>query len=185
MIPVAIGVAALGLLLLVGVVTYNTIVRASNKVDEGWSDVDVQLRRRHDLVPNLVETVRAYAAHEATLLTAATADRDAARRATGAAEASPAESALTEHVGGLMALAEAYPDLKASENFSDLQLELADVENEIAAARNIYNANVRRYNNKVQAFPTLVLAKPAGFSPRPMFTADPQDRQIAEVEIPR
>jgi LemA protein len=171
------GVAVLALLLLGALLLYNSLIRARNMVDEAWSGVDVQLRRRHDLVPNLVAAVKGYAAHEATLMTHIAADRAAALAATDATTASLPESALAGHVRALLALAESYPDLKASRNFADLQSELASVENNIAAARRIYNGNVRSYNDKIQSIPGILIAGPTGFAPRTMFIADESDRQ--------
>ncbi len=177
------GVAVLVLLLLGALLLYNGMVRARNTVDEAWSGVDVQLRRRHDLVPNLVEVVKGYAAHESSLLTQVTAERDAARAASDAQAASPAETALAGDMRALLALAEAYPNLRASKNFSELQSELASIENNIVAARNIYNGNVRRYNDKIQSIPGVLIAGPAGFAQRAMFIAEESDRQPVRATL--
>lgn len=160
---------------------YNGLVRARNMVDESWSGVDVQLTRRQNLVPNLIEAVRGYAQHEGALLNRVAEERTAALAAQGAEQATPPETALTQDIGRLLALAEAYPDLKASANFIELQEELVNLENQIVAARNIFNGNVRSYNDKVQAFPGLLVSRPAGFRPRAMFMARDEDRAVIEV----
>lgn len=175
--------AAVGIIALAALVFYNSLVRARTMVDEGWSGVDVQLRRRQDLVPNLVSTVKGYAAHEAQTLEAVTGARNAAIAATGPSSATKAENSLAASIGQLLAVAEAYPDLKASDNFLKLQAELADTENEIAAARAIYNGNVRIFNSKVQAFPGMLIAKPFGFTPRAFFQAEATERVPAAVTI--
>jgi LemA protein len=162
----------LGVLALVAawaVLSYNTLVRARNKVDEAWSGVDVQLKRRHDLVPNLVSTVKGYAAHERATLEAVTEARGAARAATGPGAVERAEAKLTSALGAVNALAEAYPELRAAESFQRLQAELAEIEDEIQAARRIYNSNVQDYNTRVQVFPTLLIAGPLSFDAREFF----------------
>ncbi|MBI5310855.1 MAG: LemA family protein [Actinobacteria bacterium] len=164
---IAIGVVAF--LLLVLVLLYNGLVRARNTVDESWSGIDVQLKRRHDLVGNLIESVKGYAVHERDALQAATDARAAASGARGPREAAAAEAALTAPTSRLFAVAEAYPDLKASDNFLQLQNELSHLENQIAAARNIYNANARHYNDRIQSFPGMLVAKPFGFAAREYF----------------
>lgn len=164
---IAIGVVAF--LLLVLVVLYNGLVRARNIVDESWSGIDVQLKRSHDLVGNLIESVKGYAAHEREVLQAATNARAAADGAHGPQQSATAEAALTRPINRLFAVAEAYPDLKASENFIQLQNELSNLEDQIAAARRIYNANARTYNDRTQSFPGLLVAKPFGFDDREYF----------------
>src|SRR3712207_4128971 len=143
-----------GLILLIVwiVATWNSFIRAKNKVDESWSGIDVQLKRRHDLVPNLVETVRGYAQHERETLAAVTTARAEAIAATGPREVGQAEAKLTSALGGIHAVAEQYPQLRASDNFRDLEAQLAQLENEIQASRRIYNANVQAYNTRIQIF---------------------------------
>src|ERR687896_897528 len=140
------------------VLSYNALVKARNKVDEAWSGIDVQLKRRHDLVPNLVETVKGYAAHERETLQSVTEARQDAEAARGPEQAERAEAKLTSALGAINALAEAYPDLRAAENFQRLQAELAEIEDEIQASRRIYNANVQDYNTRIQVFPTMLIA---------------------------
>ena len=143
------------------VLAYNALIGARNKVDEAWSGVDVQLKRRHDLVPNLVETVKGYAAHERATLEAVTEARGAAEAAAEPGAVERAEAKLTSALGAVNALAEAYPELRAAESFQRLQAELAEIEDEIQASRRIYNANVQHYNTSIQVFPTLLIAGPA------------------------
>lgn len=164
---IAIGAAAL--LILTPILIYNGLVRARNTVDESWSGIDVQLKRRHDLVGNLIETVKGYATHEREALQNATEARAGAVAASGPMAAARAEQALTAPVGRLFAVAEAYPDLKASENFRQLQTELSALEDDIAASRSIYNGNARIYNDRIQSFPGLLVAKPFGFAAREYF----------------
>jgi LemA protein len=162
------------------IVTLNGFVRARNQVDESWSGVDVQLKRRHDLVPNLVETVKGYAAHESDVLQKVTEARAAAMAATNAEQQGRAEASLTSALGGIRAVAEQYPQLRASENFQRLQAELAQIEDEIQAARRIYNANVRAYNTRIQVFPNSLLS--GGYPPRRFFEIeDPSERAVPAV----
>ena len=175
----------LGVLALVAlwvVLAYNGLVQARNKVDEAWSGIDVQLKRRHDLVPNLVETVKGYAAHERETLQNVTEARLAAVEAGEPAAVERAEARLTSALGGINALAEAYPELRASESFQRLQAELGGIEDEIQAARRIYNSNVQRYNTRTQQFPTLLLAGPLSFTPRAFFEVEaPAERNVPQV----
>jgi LemA protein len=158
-----------GLLVLWVVLTYNALVAARNKVEEAWSGIDVQLKRRHDLVPNLVETVKGYAAHEREVLAEVTAARARAMTAAGRAEVERAESGLSGALAGVRALAESYPMLHATENFQRLQAELSEIEDEIQAARRIYNSNVQTYNTGIQVFPNLLIAGPFSFRPSEFF----------------
>jgi LemA protein len=179
--PVIVG-ALVALVVLWAILAYNSFVAARQKVDEGWSGIDVQLRRRHDLVPNLVETVRAYAEHERATLTAVTEARARAMAAHGPAEAQPAESRLTAALDGVRALGEAYPELRASENFLRLQGELSEIEDEIQAARRIFNSNVQAYNTRIQVFPNLLVARPFDFTPREFFQIEvPAQRSAPRV----
>ncbi len=137
---------------------YNRLVRLRNKVEEAWAQIDVQLQRRHDLIPNLVNTVKGYAAHEKTTLEEVTAARTAAVSAQGPAAAGQSEEVLTAALGRLFALAENYPDLKADQNFRQLQEELSDTENKVAFARQYYNDNVREWNTRIASVPDNLVA---------------------------
>lgn len=176
-------IGALALVLVVAVYLFNRLVRLRNEVDTGWSNIDVQLRRRNELIPNLVETVKGYAAHERGVLQAVTEARAAVARASTPGEAGAADSLLGQALGRLFAVAEAYPDLKASQNFLQLQADLTDTEDKIAAARRYYNATVLAYNTATQTFPSLLLAGPFGFRPREFFAADEADRAPVAVEL--
>jgi LemA protein len=167
---VVVGVAVV--LLLWVVLAYNALVRLRNEAEQGWANIDVQLRRRADLIPNLVETVKGYARHERETFEEVTRARVALQQAQTPAEASAANAQATVATGKLIAVAEAYPELKASQNFLALQAELTDTEDKIAAARRYYNATVLRFNTKVQSFPTLLLAGPAGFRTKELFELD-------------
>ncbi|MEK7637074.1 MAG: LemA family protein [Patescibacteria group bacterium] len=148
---------------------YNGLIRLKNQTDEAWSDIDVQLKRRYDLIPNLVETVKGYAAHERTAFENVTKARAAAMGAATPEAKGQAENMLSGALKTIFALAEAYPDLKANQNFAKLQDELSDTENKIQAARRFYNGNVRDLNTRVESFPTNMFAKQLGFSQREFF----------------
>ena len=148
---------------------YNRFVRLTNRTEEGWSDIDVQMKRRYDLIPNLVETVKGYAAHEAGTLQKVTEARTKAMGAQSVAEHAEAENMLTGALKSLFAVSEAYPDLKANTNFLELQRELSDTENKIQASRRFYNGTVLDLNNAIQMFPTNLLAGMFGFSKREFF----------------
>jgi LemA protein len=164
------------------VLAYNALVQSRNKVDEAWSGIDVQLKRRHDLVPNLVETVKGYAEHESQTLLGVTEARQRAVEADGPEESEHAEAQLTSALGQINALAESYPQLRAAENFQRLQAELAEIEDEIQAARRIYNANVQNYNTRIQVFPTLLIAAPMSFTARRFFEVEvPAERAVPSV----
>jgi LemA protein len=165
-------VAVVAGLLLWAVLAYNALVRLRNEADQGWANIDVQLRRRADLIPNLVETVKGYAAHERETFDEVTRARVALQQAHTPAEASVANAQATVATGKLIAVAEAYPELKASQNFLALQGELTDTEDKIAAARRYYNATVLRFNTKVQSFPTLLVAGVGGFRTKELFELD-------------
>jgi len=170
------------LLIVWAIVAYNALVRSRNKVDEAWSGVDVQLKRRHDLVPNLVETVKGYAAHEQETLSEVTEARGRAVAASEPGASEHAEAQLTTALGSIRALAEDYPALRAAENFRSLQGELTGIEDEIQAARRIYNSNVQHYNTRIQIFPTMLIAGPMSFSPREFFEIDlPAERATPQV----
>lgn len=153
-------IIAIVVLLIAGlvVVVYNRLVRLRNKVEEAWAQIDVQLQRRHDLIPNLVNTVKGYAAHEKSTLEEVTAARAAAVSAQGAAAAGQTENALTAALGRLFAVAENYPDLKADENFRQLQEELSDTEDKVAFSRQYYNDNVREWNTRIASVPDNMVA---------------------------
>src|SRR6476469_5190331 len=166
------------LIVLYGVLAYNGMIRLRNMVDQAWSGIDVQLKRRHDLIPNLVESVKGYAAHERDVLQAVTDARVNAMSAAGPAASGAAEGVLGQALGRLLAVAEAYPQLRATENFQKLQAELANTEDQIAASRRIYNGNVQSYNTKIQVFPNSLIAGPFGFTRREFFEIeDPADRE--------
>ncbi len=173
-------VVALGLLF---VYFYNRLVRLRNRTDNAWAQVDVQLKRRYDLIPNLVETVKGYAAHEAETFEAVVQARSSAPAAEGVADQAVAENMLTGALRKLFALAEAYPELRASENFQSLQADLGDTENKIAISRQIYNDSALTYNNAVQTVPSNLVASMANFGPRTYFTADGDERSAPKVEF--
>ena len=163
--------------------TYNRLVQGRNRVDQAWSQVDVQLRLRYDLVPNLVETVKGYAAHERQTLEAVIGARNQAVQATGPEEQGQAEGLLTGALGRLFALAEAYPDLKANQNFLNLQEELSSIEGKIAYARQYYNDSVYTYNTRVQSVPSNLMAKPFGFTEREYFEVEGEGREPVQVQF--
>src|SRR4051794_19688893 len=178
-------IAIVVVIALVGVGLYNGLIRLRNVVQESWRQIDVELNRRHDLIPNLVETVKGYASHERETLQAVTNAR-AAAAAPGASPAQQAqqENVLTQALGRLFAVAEAYPDLKASQNFQQLQRDLTDTEDRVAAARRFYNANVRALNTKVETVPTNVIAGMFHVERAEYFEADaPQVRQAPQVSF--
>jgi LemA protein len=156
---------------LIAIVGYNRLVRLRNEVDTGWANIEVQLQRRTDLIPNLVEAVKGYAAHERAVFDEVTRARAALQQAGSPGAAAEANEGLTAAIGRLFAVAEAYPDLKASENFLSLQGDLTDTEDKISAARRYYNATVMRFNTAIQSFPWLLVAKPLGFHDREFFSA--------------
>lgn len=159
----------LGVIILWGVVIFNGLIARRNRVDESWSDIDVQLKRRYDLIPNLVEAVKGYMQHERQTLEAVTQARTAAMGAQSVEEHAKAENMLTQALKSIFAVAEQYPDLKASQNFLRLQDELSDTENKIQAARRFYNANVRDFTTAIQQFPSSMIAGMLGFSARAFF----------------
>src|SRR5918995_4582764 len=174
---IVVGVALL--LALIYILIRNSMIGSRNRVDEAWSGIDVQLKRRHDLVPNLVETVKGYAQHERETFEKVTQARAAAMQAQGPAEAGPAEGALSQALGGLRVVAEQYPELRATENFQQLSRNLSELEDEIQASRRIYNSNVQAYNTKIQIFPNSVVASSGGFAAREFFEIeDPGDREV-------
>ncbi|MGH9152891.1 MAG: LemA family protein [Acidimicrobiales bacterium] len=176
----------LALAVLVGlylVFQYNGLIRLRNRIESAWAQIDVQLQRRYDLVPNLVETVKGYAAHERQVLENVTAARAAAVGAKGVAEQAKAETGFTAALRSLFAVSEAYPELKANQNFLALQEELSGTEGRIAYARQYYNDTVQTYNNKVQAFPSNLVAGAFRFTEREYFEADDVTRPPVKVEF--
>ena len=166
-----IALAASALFVVLAAFGYNRLVRLRNEAETGWANIDVQLQRRADLIPNLVETVRGYAAHERVVFDEVTRARTELQRAAGPNEAGEANDVLTAALGRLFAVAEAYPDLQASENFLRLQEDLTDTEDKISAARRYYNATVMHYNTAVQSIPWVVVARPLGFREKEFFSA--------------
>ena len=162
---------------------YNGLVKLKNQVESSWAQIDVQLKRRIDLIPNLVETVKGYAAHERGTFEAVTEARANAQRAQGPADTAAAEGILGQALGRLFAVAEAYPELQADENFRQLQSELAGTENRIAVSRQVYNDSVLTYNNAIQTFPGVVLAGPFGFARREFFETDETQREAPRVDF--
>src|ERR671932_1799244 len=169
MVAVIVIVVVVALVALILVLAQNSMIASRNRCDEAWSGIDVQLKRRHDLVPNLVESVKGYATHERETFEKVTQARAAAMQASGPEQAGPAESALSQALGGLRVVAEQYPELRATENFQQLQRQLSELEDEIQASRRIYNSNVQSYNTKIQVFPNSLIANSGGFTPREFF----------------
>jgi LemA protein len=167
------------------VVIFNHLVRLGNEAKRGWSNIDVQLKRRADLIPNLVEAVKGYAAHEREVFEDVTAARTALQQANGPAQAGEANRQAREAIGRLFAVSEAYPQLRASENFQKLQDELTDTEDKVAAARRYYNQTVYQYNSRLQSFPDLIVARLGAFHEREFFELEePAEAQVPKVEFP-
>ena len=183
MIPVIIIVVVLVLLALYVIVSYNGLVSLRNRIENAWAQIDVQLKRRYDLIPNLVETVKGYASHERETLDAVIEARNAGMTAQGPHDQAEAENMLSGALKSLFALSEAYPDLKANQNFAQLQEELTGTEGRIAYARQFYNDTVYRYNTKVQSFPANLLANMFRFSEREYFQADDESRGPTQVSF--
>jgi LemA protein len=174
-------IAAVLAVALIGV--YNGLIRSRVRVDEAWSDITVQLKRRYDLIPNLVNTVKGYAEHESKVFEAVTTARSNAMNATGIAQQAETENQLAGALKSLFAVSEAYPDLKANQGFQQLQAEITDTEDKIQASRRFYNGNVRDYNIKLQVFPTSLLAGMLGFTHRDFFAVENQDEVEKPVEV--
>jgi LemA protein len=174
---IIIGLVALVLIFLV--VLYNRLIRLRNSTQNSWAQVDVQLKRRHDLIPNLVETVKGYAAHERGTFDEVTQARTAAQKAQGPAEQGQAENILTQALGKLFAVAEAYPQLRATENFQQLQAQLAETEDKIQVSRQVYNDTVLTYNNAIQTVPANIVAGAFGFKPRDFFEVGEEAERAA------
>lgn len=174
---------ALALLVVFVVAIYNGLIRLRNKCEEGWADIDTQLKRRYDLIPNLVETVKGYASHEAGTLEKVTQARTAAMNAKSVQEKEQAENMLTGALKSIFALAEQYPDLKANQNFLDLQKTLTEVEEHIQLSRRYYNATVRDFNTKIQVFPNNIIARPLGFSEKEFFQVSDEEKKNIKVSF--
>lgn len=165
------------LIIIIGVFIYNSLVRSKVRVDEAWSDINVQLKRRYDLIPNLVSTVQGYAKHEKTVFEDVTNARANAMNAESPHDKAKAENAFAETLKSLFAVSEAYPDLKANQNFAKLQDELTDTEDKIQAARRFYNGSARDLNIKIKSFPNMIFAGPLGFKEREFFDVDESETE--------
>src|SRR4051794_10734078 len=184
MLAVIIIIVVVVILVLIGIVTYNGLVRTRNRVDEAWSQIDVQLKRRHDLIPNLIETVKGYATHERETLDSVVQARNQAVTASSPGQQGQAENALTQTLGRLFALAESYPDLKANQNFLELQEELTATEDKVSYARQFYNDSVKSFNTRIQSIPSKFFAGPMGYTPRQYFEIDTAaDREVPKVQF--
>jgi LemA protein len=176
-------VVAVVLALLLVAAAYNRLVRLRNRTQNAWSQVNVQLRRRYDLIPNLVETVKGYASHEQSTFEEVTKARTAAQQAQGVQEQGQAENALTAAIGRLFAVAEAYPQLRATENFQQLQSQLEETEQKIAVSRQVYNDTVLTYNNATQTVPSNVIAGIFSFEPKEFFEIEERVREAPQVSF--
>ncbi len=174
---------ALAAIVIWGILIYNALIRLKNRVDEAWSDIDVQLKRRYDLIPNLINTVKGYAAHEKALFEKVTEARTKAMGAGNAHDKAEAENALSGTLKSLFAVAENYPDLKANQNFLELQRELTDTEDKVQASRRFYNGNVRDFNTKIEVFPSNIFANVMGFQKREFFEAGEGEKEPVKVEF--
>lgn len=183
MTPIIYVLLAVGLIAVLIAALYNSLVRLKNKVNEAWADIDTQLKRRYDLIPNLVETVKGYATHESETLEKVVQARNAALNATSMQEKEQAENMLTGALKSIFALAEQYPDLKANQNFMELQSTLKEIEDHIQMSRRYYNATVRDFNTKIEVFPNNLLAKPLGFTQREFFEATEEEKGNVKVSF--
>ncbi len=170
-------------LALIAIFLYNSLIRAKNRVEEAWSDIEVQLKRRYDLIPNLVETVKGYAKQESSVLENVTKARAMAMNAGSMQEKLKDENMLSGALKSLFAVAESYPDLKSNQNFMQMQKDLTDTEDKIQAARRFYNGTVRDFNNKVQVFPTNIFASMMGFKTREFFDIDEKGAEGQPVKV--
>lgn len=178
-----ISLVVLAIVAVIGIGIYNSLITMKNRVDEAWSDIDVQLKRRYDLIPNLVNTVKGYAAHEKELFEKVTAARTAAMGAQTPADKQAAENMLSGTLKSLFAVSENYPDLKANQNFLELQRELTDTEDKIQASRRFYNGNVRDFNIKIETFPSSIIAGMLNFVKREFFVADEKEKENVNVQF--
>src|SRR3954451_8408803 len=183
-IAIIVVVAIIVIAVLYFIAKRNSIIASRNRVDESWSGIDVQLKRRHDLVPNLVETVKGYAEHESQTFEKTTQARAEAMKAQSVEATAQAEQKLTQALADVKAVAENYPELRATENFQQLSRNLSELEDEIQASRRIYNSNVQAYNTKIQIFPNSVIANAGGFTSREFFEIeDPGDREAPSISF--
>lgn len=179
----------IGAIVLIGLIIislYNSLIKLKNRVDEAWSDIDVQLKRRYDLIPNLVSTVKGYASHERETLDSVVEARNQAinsQQKNDTKVQAEAENSLSSALKSIFALSESYPDLKANTNFLELQRELSDTENKIQAARRFFNANVRQFNTKIQVFPTNMIAKGLSFTPYEYFEIETAQAENIDVKF--
>lgn len=173
----------LAVIALWAIATYNGLITLKNRTDEAWSDIDVQLKRRYDLIPNLVETVKGYASHESGTLEKVIQARNSAMGAQGMTGKAEAENQLSQTLKSIFALSEAYPDLKANTNFLDLQTQLTDTEDKLQAARRFYNGNVRDFNTKLQVFPTNIIGNMLGFVKREFFGIAENEKAVPQVKF--
>ncbi len=183
MVALIIVIAVVVVLAIVLAALYNSLVRSRNKVDNSWKQIDVQLKRRHDLIPNLVEMVKDYMSYEQEVLQNVTKARSQAMQAQGPADTAKAENMLTGALKSLFAVAENYPDLKANQNVSQLQEELTSTENKIAFARQLYNDTVMSFNNRVQTFPSNIIAGAFGFGAREYFETPEEEKEPVKVDL--
>jgi LemA protein len=181
-LPIILGIVVI--IIVWGIATYNGLIQLKNKGEEAFATMDVYLKKRYDLIPNLVETVKGYAKHESETLEKVISARNLAVSANSVEESANAEKALAGSLKSLLAIAEAYPDLKANTNFINLQQQLNQIENDIANARKYYNAVVRQFNTKCEMFPSVIIANMGGFIKKPMFEVDtPQERENVKVQF--
>ena len=183
MLGLWIALGIVGAVLLYVLLVFNALVRHRNRVENAWAGIDVQLRRRYDLIPNLVKTVQGYASHERELFERVAEARSRGIAAQSVDEQAQAETELTRGIGRLLAVAEAYPELRASENFLALQEELTATESKIAFARQFYNDQVMRLNTRIQQFPSSIVARMTGFTPREFFEAEDDSRGAVAVDV--
>lgn len=183
MVPLLIILAIVAVLVIFVIMLYNSLVSLRNRIENAWAQIDVQLKRRYDLIPNLVETVKGYATHEQETLEKVIQARNMAVSATGVEGQAQAENMLTGALKSLFAVSEAYPDLKANQSFLQLQEELTGTEGRIAYARQFYNDSVFKYNTKIQSFPAVVIAGMFGFSEREYFETDDESRGPVQVQF--
>jgi LemA protein len=176
-------IAIIVAIVIVGVLIYNSLIRSRNRVEEAWADIEVQLKRRYDLIPNLVNTVKGFAAQEAGVLERVTEARTKAMGAQTVEQHEQNENMLSGALKSLFAVSEAYPDLKSNQNFLQLQNDLTDTENKIQAARRFYNGNVRDFNTKIEVFPTSLFASMLGFTRKVFFDIDDEGPESKPVEV--
>jgi len=182
--PLVIALIVVGLIVVYVIVTYNNLVTLKNRVDNGWAQIDTQLQRRYDLIPNLVETVKGYAKHESEVFERVTKARASMANASTVGEKAEADNMMTGTLKSLFAVAEAYPDLKANTNFRELQVELTNTENKVSFARQFYNDTVKRFNIGIQKFPQNIIANMLNFKAREYFEVDsPEVRTAPKVSF--